>query len=82
MIHSCSFGNLKVGGEERWPSITYDSVPSHENPAEWPGERGRGYVPDATKEQVDKTFPIHNFNVIASEKIALNRSIPDSREKQ
>ena len=49
------------------------------NPSSWPGENGKPYYPPYKQEVIDAAFKLHNFNVLASEKIAFNRSIPDSR---
>ena len=50
------------------------------NPSSWPGENGKGA--DLTKEEEklkDEKFKLNQFNLIASDKIALNRSINDVR---
>lgn len=55
---------------------------SHEptNPPDWPGENGRAVViPDDRKEEVKKRFKENQFNIVASDIMALNRSVPDQR---
>ena len=50
------------------------------NPAHWPGEGGRAVVvPDELKEEVRRRFPENQFNIVASDLMALNRSVPDQR---
>ena len=45
-----------------------------------PGEMGKGVVVPPEKEQeMKELFKINQFNLIASEMIALNRSLPDYR---
>jgi hypothetical protein len=52
------------------------------NPSDWPGEGGRGVViPPKLKPIADKRFAENQFNIVASELIALNRSIPDQRSQ-
>ena len=52
------------------------------NPSDWPGEGGRGVaIPPKLKPMADKRFAENQFNIVASELIALNRSIPDQRSQ-
>lgn len=52
------------------------------NPASWPGENGRGAViPAELKAESDRRFKENQFNIVASELIALNRSVPDQRSQ-
>lgn len=52
------------------------------NPSDWPGENGRPVViPDKLKKEAEKRFVENQFNVVASDLIALNRSIPDQRSE-
>lgn len=52
------------------------------NPTNWPGENGRGVViPSNLKKQSEKRFTENQFNVVASELIALNRNVPDQRSQ-
>jgi hypothetical protein len=53
------------------------------NPIDWPGEQGKGVVIPANMKQIaDKRFKENQFNIVASEMIALDRTIPDGREKE
>lgn len=50
------------------------------NPSDWPGENGRAVVvPGNLKDQAKKRFKENQFNIIASDLVALNRSLPDQR---
>ena len=50
------------------------------NPKNWPGENGNAvFLPDDLKQKAKKRFKENQFNVVASDLIALNRSIPDVR---
>ena len=45
-----------------------------------PGEMGQGVTfPESLQEEVKKKFKINQFNLMASDKIALNRSLRDVR---
>jgi len=47
-----------------------------------PGEMGSAVdIPDNRKEEVEKMFPINQFNLVASEMISLNRSLTDARHQ-
>jgi hypothetical protein len=50
------------------------------NPSSWPGENGRAAViPENLKEESQRRFKENQFNIVASDLIALNRSVPDQR---
>ena len=50
------------------------------NPSHWPGENGRAVIiPDHLKEEAKRRFPENQFNIVASDIMALNRSVPDQR---
>lgn len=50
------------------------------NPPGWPGENGRAVqIPQNLKEESKKRFKENQFNIMASDMIALNRSVPDQR---
>jgi len=52
------------------------------NPPSWPGENGRSAViPAELKAESDRRFKENQFNIVASELIALNRSVPDQRSQ-
>ncbi|MGH0153112.1 UNVERIFIED_CONTAM: hypothetical protein FKN15_034116 [Acipenser sinensis] len=59
-------------------------LPGHEvviqKPQEGPGEMGKPVViPKDNQEKMKEMFKINQFNLVASEMIALNRSLPDVR---
>lgn len=50
------------------------------NPPSWHGEGGRAVViPDNLQAESKKRFAENQFNILASDLIALNRSIKDQR---
>lgn len=50
------------------------------NPPNWHGEGGRAVViPNELKEESKKRFLENQFNILASDLMALNRSIKDQR---
>ena len=52
------------------------------NPSHWPGEEGKAVIiPENMKIISDKRFKENQFNIIASDMIALDRKIPDKRAK-
>lgn len=52
------------------------------NPPEWPGEGGVAVViPEDLKEESENRFKENQFNIVASDLIALDRSMPDLRSK-
>jgi len=53
------------------------------NPSNWPGEGGRAVViPNNLKDEAKKRFKENQFNIVASDLIALNRSINDQRSSK
>jgi polypeptide N-acetylgalactosaminyltransferase len=59
-----------------------DSVFEPVNPSSWPGENGHAVVvPEHLKKEADRRFKENQFNIVASELMALNRSIPDQRSE-
>lgn len=53
------------------------------NPPEWPGEDGKPVtIPENLKNESESRFKENQFNIVASELIALNRSISDMRPKE
>ncbi|CAF1111426.1 unnamed protein product [Adineta ricciae] len=53
------------------------------NPSHWPGEGGRSVsIPENLKQEAKKRFPENQFNIIASDLMALNRSINDQRSSR
>ncbi len=54
----------------------------HKNPSNWPGENGRPVqIPAHLKAESERRFKENQFNIVASDLIALNRSIPDQRSE-
>ena len=50
------------------------------NPSSWPGENGHAVViPESLKAESERRFKENQFNIVASDLMALNRSIPDIR---
>lgn len=53
------------------------------NPSSWPGENGKGVIIGKEDEGLkNEKFKLNQFNLLASDKIALNRSLPDVRMEQ
>jgi hypothetical protein len=53
------------------------------NPTNWPGERGSAVVvPANLKEKAKQRFIENQFNLLASDLMALNRSINDQRSSR
>lgn len=58
-----------------WSPVVVNSNPSH-----WPGEMGRAVViPPEEEELRREKFKLNQFNLLASDRIALNRTLPDVR---
>nr|WBW70139.1 venom protein [Lampona murina] len=58
-----------------WNPVVVNSNPSH-----WPGEMGRAVVIPPEEEELRKEkFKLNQFNLLASDRIALNRTLPDVR---
>lgn len=50
------------------------------NPRSWPGENGNSVKMTKEEEAIKaEKFKLNQFNIIASDRIALNRSVPDVR---
>ncbi|RNA32860.1 polypeptide N-acetylgalactosaminyltransferase 13 isoform X2 [Brachionus plicatilis] len=68
------------GDKSEWTVVDYSNEPT--NPPEWPGENGRGVViPEHLKEESKERFKENEFDIVASDLVALNRSIPDIRSE-
>lgn len=60
--------------------IVNEIVNEPTNPPEWPGENGKGVViPEHLKEESNQRFKENEFDIVASDLIALNRTVPDLR---
>ncbi|CAF4535561.1 unnamed protein product [Rotaria sp. Silwood1] len=56
---------------------------SGSNPSHWPGEGGHAVaIPSNLKDEAKKRFAENQFNIVASDLIALNRSINDQRSSK
>lgn len=62
----------------RWTPVHLDV-----NPSSWPGEMGKAVVIGKEEEQLkNDQFKLNQFNLLASDRIALNRSLSDVRLAQ
>lgn len=62
----------------RWTPVKLDV-----NPPKWPGEMGKAVVIGKEEEQLkNEEFKLNQFNLLASDRIALNRSLADVRLAQ
>jgi hypothetical protein len=62
--------------------LILDSL-KNENPSDWPGEMGEAYLPPADlQEESKRRFPENMFDIAVSDRIALNRAMPDIRNEQ
>lgn len=67
--------NAPKGPFSKWEAIIYKG-----NPAHWPGEMGKAVVIGKEEEKLKvEKFKLNQFNLLASDRIALNRSLVDVR---
>lgn len=60
--------------------VRWTPVKQKKNPQTWPGENGKGVdIPPEEEALKKEKFKLNQFNLLASERIALNRSLPDVR---
>jgi polypeptide N-acetylgalactosaminyltransferase len=65
---------------KKWFREESDDEPK--NPSHWPGENGRAVViPNHLKKEAKERFKENQFNIVASDIMALNRSVPDQRSE-
>jgi hypothetical protein len=65
---------------KEWFKEDHSNEPT--NPPNWPGENGRAVViPPHLKSESEKRFKENQFNIVASDLTALNRTIPDQRSE-
>ncbi len=77
----------RAGNEQpREDDVAYfreDAADVPRNPPDWHGEEGREVVvPRDLQAEVDRRFKENNFNVVASDLVALNRTVPDTRSSR
>ena len=70
-----------LSGQYSFLRVFLFSVPPHDVPAEsGAGEMGKAFVVDAAhKNESERLFRINSFNLYASDRISLNRTLPDMR---
>lgn len=67
--------NAPKGQFIRWEPAMYKA-----NPLSWPGENGKGVnIPKEEENLKKEKFKLNQFNLLASDRIALNRSLQDVR---
>lgn len=78
-----STGQIKLPPYEKYELRRWKSVQEEVNPASWPGEMGKGVVIGKDEEALkNERFKLNQFNLLASDRIALNRSLADVRLPQ
>ncbi|XP_022659187.1 polypeptide N-acetylgalactosaminyltransferase 13-like [Varroa jacobsoni] len=71
---------LKPEAEPHSLFVQWSPVSFGKNPSHWPGENGKAVqIPPEEENLRKEKFKINQFNLLASERIALNRSLPDMR---
>ena len=69
--------------EKRAAEYRFERYEGRNNPRNGPGEWGKGvYLEGKEKELADKLFKKEAFNIVVSDKIALDRTIADVRDPQ
>lgn len=72
--------SAKVKKKDEWFREEFSN--EKHNPLSWHGENGKGViVPDKLKKKAEERFKENQFNIVASDLIALNRSVPDQRSE-
>lgn len=67
--------NAPKGKFARWIAQEYKA-----NPSQWPGEQGKAVIISKEEENLkNEKFKLNQFNLLASDRIALNRSLLDVR---
>jgi hypothetical protein len=74
--------NGQCSDEERGYQIPDQYSLKNENPSHWPGEMGEAYLPpENILEESKRRFPENMFDIAVSDRIALNRAMPDIRNE-
>jgi hypothetical protein len=74
--------NLSLLGHDSSECVLSASL-TNRNPSSWPGEMGEPYLPpDHLQEESKRRFPENMFDIAVSDRIALNRAMPDIRNDQ
>lgn len=80
---SLETGQLKLPPYRKTELRRWTPVSQDKNPSSWPGEMGKGVVIGKEEEQLkNDQFKLNQFNLLASDRIALNRSLADVRLPQ
>ena len=73
----------QCSNEQREYRIPDQNTLKYLNPSDWPGENGEAYLPPADlQEESKRRFPENMFDIAVSDRIALNRAMPDIRNDQ
>lgn len=76
-------GQLKLPAYKKSQLRLWTPVNQDKNPASWPGEMGKAVVVSKEEEALkNEKFKLNQFNLLASDRIALNRSLADVRLPQ
>lgn len=80
---SSETGQLKLPPYKSSQLRVWKSVNQDKNPPSWPGEVGKAVIIGKEEEQLkNEKFKLNQFNLLASDRIALNRSLADVRLSQ
>ena len=75
--------NNDVSDIMRYRKLRFEEYNSRKNNRVGPGEYGKPVVlTGEEKEQADKLFTKEAFNIVVSDKVALDRSVPDTRDEE
>jgi len=81
----CMSPDLVPAQQEGFPLETlvqWEPLSIEESASDLPGEMGTAVdIPSDRMEEVTESFPIHQFNLVASDMVSVNRSLADVRHK-